>query len=112
MSDRRVQQLTKRLLHLTLEREFLIGQIIALEAESDNTSILQANTNFKLGDHVFITNQISSQSGKRTTDKDQIGTVTKITTKRVGIRTDSGEYIIRAPNNISYLQETENEQQA
>ena len=65
MSDRKVQQLTKRLLHLTLERESLIGQIIALEAESDNTSVLQAKTNFKLGDQVFITNQINCQSGKK-----------------------------------------------
>ena len=55
---------------------------------------------YSVRDRVRITNPVEPPHGKKHTKDDQVGTIVRITAKRLHIRTDSGRVIERAPTNV------------
>jgi hypothetical protein len=62
-----------------------------------------AAAGYQIGDRVRITNQSRNLIGKAVTERDWVGTVIKITRKRVFLRTDNGTNTNRAPKNLQWL---------
>ena len=83
-----VEDLLTELERLRIEEDRIIRRIAELNGSTQSR--------FKTGDRVRITNSIREYRGP----DDRIGTVTRVTPKRVHIRTDSGRHTNRAPKNL------------
>lgn len=55
---------------------------------------------YRIGDRVRITNRIDTNFGRPHNERDRTGVVTKITAKRVFLRTDNNNVTSRSPNNL------------
>lgn len=62
---------------------------------------------YRVGDRVRITNRIDTSFGRPHNEKDRTGIVTKITAKRVFLRTDNNNITSRSPNNLILYREHE-----
>jgi hypothetical protein len=102
--DKLIQQLET----LRVQEDTLLRQIIQARAResqqghSKNGSREAAR--YYIGDRVRITNPTRGLIGRPVTDRDRVGTVTKITRKRVFLQTDNGVNTNnRAPENLQRL---------
>jgi hypothetical protein len=117
MSKEDVDALLIRLQTLRIQEDSLIQRIIAArEQETRNPSVPRApasrtteapNTTatlFNVGDRVRITNRVNI-IGRFFRVGDDIGTIIKVTAKRVRIQTDNDLQVTRDPKNVEHLTE-------
>ena len=118
-----VDALTKQLEALRIQRERINNEertiIEALRAASSAESNRGPTSDqspglttrgFRVGDLVLITNKITHlASNRRPTSKDRVGSVTKLTDKRVKIKTHNGHDTSRCPSNVTRLSTQEYE---
>ncbi len=93
---------------LCVQEDTLLQQIIQARARESQQGqgINGANreaARYYIGDRVRITNPMRGLIGRPVTDQDWVGTVTKITRKRVFLQTDNGVNTNRVPKNLQRL---------
>jgi hypothetical protein len=111
MVEESVEELIRQLEALRVREDTLVQQIIQARArenqqQEQNTGagVDRAAADYRIGDRVRIVNQSRGLIGKApVTECDWVGTVTKITRKRVFLRTDNGTNTNRAPENLRQL---------
>ena len=94
---RNLKIIRQRVAELTIEENTLIARIEDLSRTSENDK-----KTYNIGDRVLITNDIKVKRNTTATRKDRLGTVTKVTSKRIFILTDSGTKTWRAPKNVQH----------
>lgn len=103
-----VDELLQRLERLRIEEDQVIRQLLAARAqetadaatsESDTTSTRE----FRVGDRVRIVNAVRGPIGRPVNEGDRVGTVTKVTRKRVFLLTGNGGTTNRAPTNLRII---------
>ena len=103
-----IDELLQRLERLRIEEDQVLRQLLAARAretadaasnETDGTSTRE----FRIGDRVRITNAIRSPLGRPANEGDRVGTVTKVTRKRVFLVTGNGGSTNRAPTNLRII---------
>jgi hypothetical protein len=107
MAEESVDELILQLERLRIQEDALLRQIVRARARESQTRQETSSTgadseaaNYRIGDRVRVTNQSRGILGRQVTDRDCVGTVTKITKKRVFLRTDNGTNTNRAPENL------------
>jgi hypothetical protein len=108
MAEESVDELIRQLETLRIQEDTLLWQIIQARARESQQGHGTDGTNrraarYYIGDHVQITNPTRGLIGRPVTNRDRVGTVTKITRKRVFLQTDSGINTNRAPENLQRL---------
>ena len=108
MAEESVDELIRQLETLRIQEDTLLRQIIQARAresqqgQGTNGADREA-ARYYIGDRVQITNPTRGLIGRPVTDRDRVGTVTKITRKRVFLQTDNGVNTNRAPENLQRL---------
>jgi hypothetical protein len=108
MAEESVDELIRQLETLRVQEDTLLQQIIQARARESqqghgrNGADREA-ARYYIGDRVRITNPSHSLISRPVTDIDWVGTVTKITRKRVFLQTDNGVNTNRAPENLQRL---------
>ena len=108
MVEESVDELIRQLETLRVREDTLLRQIIRARAresqqEQGNSGADGEAARYRIGDRVRITNQSRGLIGRAVTERDRVGTVTKITRKRVFLQTDNGANTNRAPENLRRL---------
>jgi hypothetical protein len=110
MVQESIDELIRQLEALHVQEDTLVQQIIQVRArenqqQEQNTSagVDRVAADYRIGDHVRIVNQSRGLISKAVTKCDRVGTVTKITRKRVFLRTDNGTNTNGAPKNLWQL---------
>jgi hypothetical protein len=108
MAEESIDELIRQLETLRIIEDTLLWQIIQARARESqqghgtNGADREA-ARYYIGDRVRITNPMRGLIGRPVTDRDRVGTVTKITRKRVFLQTDNGVNTNRAPENLQRL---------
>jgi hypothetical protein len=108
MAKESVDKLIRQLEMIRVQEDTLLQQIIQARARESqqghgtNGADIEA-ARYYIGDRIRITNPMRGLIGRPVTDQDQVGTVTKITRKRVFLQTDNGINTNRAPENLQQL---------
>lgn len=106
MAEDSVDELILQLERLRVREDALLRQIVqarareSQERQENSTGADSEAASYRIGDRVRVTNQSRGILGRQVTDRDRVGTVTKITKKRVFLRTDNGTSTNRAPENL------------
>jgi hypothetical protein len=106
MAEGSVDELILQLERLRIQEDALLRQIVRARAresqtrQETSTGADSEAANYRIGDRVRVTSQSRGILGRQVTDRDRVGTVTKITKKRVFLRTDNGTNTNRAPENL------------
>lgn len=108
MAEESVDELIRQLETLRVREDTLLRQIIRARAresqqEQGTSGADREAARYYIGDRVRIVNPTRGLIGRPVTDRDRIGTVTKITRKRVFLQTDNGVNTNRAPENLRHL---------
>jgi cell division septum initiation protein DivIVA len=110
MVEESVDELIQQLEALRVQEDTLVQQIIQARArenqqQEQNTSagVDRVAADYGIGDRIRIVNQSHGLIGKAVTKCDWVRTVTKITRKRVFLRTDNGTNTNRAHENLWQL---------
>jgi hypothetical protein len=108
MAEESVDELIRQLEMLRIQEDTLLRQIIQARARESQQGQGTNGANreaarYYIGDHVRITKPTRGLIGKPETDRDRVGTVTKITRKRVFLQTDNGINTNRVPENLQRL---------
>ena len=119
MDKEELNKLIKELEGLQIRQEVIIKKIRASTEEaqaadrpasSRTTQEKDDRSSFQVGQKVLIKNRLGHLSfGQKASIKDRAGTVTKLTRKRVHIKTCNGNDTSRAPQNITLLNQQEYE---
>jgi hypothetical protein len=110
-----VDELIQRLAALRVEETALLNRLVQARA-AENREPQQRTTDrtgverFRVGDRVRITSEVRT-FGRRVTQADRVGTVYRITERRVHVRTDSGITTNRAPHNLVHHEQRQSESQ-
>ena len=95
LENLRIQQARSR-----VRQEEILSELreeVLLEAEP-------TNTDFEVGERVRITTTKNSRPhGTAATERDRTGTVTRVTSSRIYVRTDNGFHTWRARSNVTTL---------
>ena len=113
-----LNKLIKQLEDLQIRQEAVIKKIRQVssteEAQAADRSTASApqetDTPFRVGQRVLIKNKLGQILGRRPSIKDRAGTVTRLTKKRVHIKTCNDNDTSRAPHNIISLSQQEYEE--
>ncbi len=105
MAEESVDELIRQLEMLCVWEDTLLQQIIQARARESQQGQGTNGTDreavrYYIGDRVRITNPTCSLIGRPVTDRDWVGTVTKITRKSVFLQTDNGINTNCAPENL------------
>jgi hypothetical protein len=108
MAEESVDELIRQLETLRIQEDTLLRQIIQARARESQQGqgtdgADREAARYYIGDRVRITNPMHGLIGRPVTNRDQVGTVTKITRKRVFLQTDNGVNTNRAPENLQRL---------
>jgi hypothetical protein len=108
MAEESVDKLIRQLETLQVQQDTLLQQIIQARARESQQGHGRNGANreaarYYIGDRVRITNPTRGRIGRPVTDRDRVGTVTKITRKRVFLQTDNSVNTNRAPENFLRL---------
>jgi hypothetical protein len=107
MAEESVDELIRQLEMLRIQEDTLLRQIIQARAresqQGHSTNGAREAARYYIGDCVRITNPTRGLIGRPVTDRDRVGTVTKITRKRVFLQTDNGINTNHAPENLQRL---------
>ena len=119
MDKEELNKLIKELEELQIRQEAVIRKIRASTEEASSSADRSAPTapeqgtrepSFTVGSKALIKNRLGHVPfGRRSSIKDRIGLVTKITKKRVHITTANGGETSRAPHNLRHLSSQEYE---
>jgi len=102
-----VDELIQQLETLRVEEQAILRRLVdarTRETRERNTDADNEARRFRIGDRVRITNQIRNPIGRQANERDRTATVTKLTEKRVFVRTDNGTNTNRSPENLQLLQ--------
>ena len=116
MDKEELNKLVKELEDLQIRQEIVIKKIRASTEEATQSadrsvpSTEKKEAPFRTGQKVLIKNRLAHTYIGRTSIKDRLGTVTKITKKRVHLTTCNGSETSRAPHNLKLLTQQEYEQ--
>jgi hypothetical protein len=108
MAEESIDELIRQLEMLRVREDTLLRQIIqsrvreSQQGQGTNGADREA-ARYYIGDRVRITNPTHGLIGRPVTDRDQVGTVTKITRKRVFLQTDNSVNTNHAPENLQRL---------
>jgi hypothetical protein len=106
MAEDSVDELILQLERLRVQEDALLRQIVqarareSQERQENSTGADSEAASYRIGDRVRVTNQSRGILGRQATERDRVGTVIKITKKRVFLRTDNGTSTNRAPENL------------
>jgi hypothetical protein len=108
MAKESVDELIQQLETLRVREDTLLRQIIQARARESQQGHGTNGANreaarYYIGDCLRITNPTRGLISRPVTDRDRVGTVTKITRKRVFLQTDNGVNTNRAPENLQRL---------
>jgi cell division septum initiation protein DivIVA len=110
MVEESIDELIRQLEALRVREDTLVQQIIQARArenqqqeQNTGTRVDRAAADYRIGDCIRIVNQSCGLIGKAVTKRDWVGTVTKITRKRVFLRTDNRTNTNGAPENLRQL---------
>jgi hypothetical protein len=94
MAKQSMDELIQQLEMLRVQEDTLLWQIIQARVresqQGHGTNGTRETARYYIGDCVRITNPTHGLIGRPVTDRDRVGTVTKITRKRVFLQTDNG----------------------
>ena len=99
--DNELDQIIRELEGLRIRREQLLTHFTEVRARQGNDGV---DAPFTVGDRVRITNRVQRPTGWPPAPRDgvdQAGTVTRVTSTRVYITTDTGIPTWRAPTNVT-----------
>ena len=110
-----VAELIAQLESLRVQETDILQRLVAARTAESGTHISttsepQSIVHYKIGDAVYITSKIRTSFGRQLSLNDRKGTVTKLTKKRVFIRTNNGTNTNRAPENLRLLSKNTNQQ--
>ncbi len=98
--DHTIDELLTKLESLQLQEATIIEQIKKLR-EKENNNIDQSFRSIDVGSRVYVVNgPIKRNLTSPTSAKDRVGTVIKVTEKRVQLTTDNGVTAWRAHKNV------------
>jgi hypothetical protein len=100
MADDELDEIIRELEGLRLRREQLLTRFTAVRERRGNQA---TEAPLVVGDRVRITNRVRRPNGwppAPTDGTDQVGTVTRVTSTRVYVTTDTGINTWRAPTNV------------
>ena len=108
MAEESVDELIRQLETLRIQEDTLLWQIIRARARESQQGqgtdgADREAARYYIGDRVRITNPTRGLIGRPVTDRDRVGTVTKITRKRVFLQTDNGLNTNCVPGNLQWL---------
>jgi len=100
-----VDELLQHLERLRIEEDQVLRQLLAARArETADAATSESNATstreFCVGDRVRIANAVRSPLGRPVNEGDRVGTVTKVTCKRVFLVTGNGGTTSHAPTNL------------
>ena len=105
MQGESVDDVIRQLQALRLQEDRLLRCLVEAREREAQSAASPPNTGtaaFRIGERVRITNIVKNPFGRPATDRDRVGTVTKITKKRVFLITDSGTVTNRSPSNLQH----------
>ena len=118
MDNKELNELLKELEDLQIQQEAVVKKIRQASTEeapqpkrADQSARSQsaAEDPFQVGQKVLIKNRLGQILGRTPSIKDRVGTVVKITKKRIHIKTINGSDTSRAPHNVTRLTQEEYE---
>ena len=105
MADDELDQIIRELERLRIRREHLLARFTEVREHRQRNEGVDAP--LTVGDRVRITNRVRRPNGwppAPRDDADRAGTVTRVTSTRVYITTDTGIATWRAPTNVTRAQ--------
>ena len=111
-----LNKLIKQLEDLQIQQEAVIKKIRGVSTEETPpggdrptpTGSKETEGSFRVGEKILIKNRLGHITlGRRASIKDRVGSIIKITNKRIHIKTYNGSDTSRAPHNVTRLTEEE-----